>query len=164
MRAHAPLNDNDNDLFHDELVNALPRDADGHADLVADAREAGCEVGRGRGGVRDGEVEEEGGEPAAGGVAVSGERELACERVGGDGIGGRQTGVLEEPAGVQEGGGGRVVLQGELCVNDSDAGGRTDERVTHHLTLLHYRVPCSPIPAGMDDAGSNLLGELASGS
>ena len=115
-------------LVSDELVLALPHDTDGHADLVADAREAGGQVDRGRGGVRDGEVEEEGGELAAVGVVVVGERELACERVGEDGIGGRQAGVLEEPAGVQEGGGGGVVPRGELCVNISDAGRWADRR------------------------------------
>ena len=45
-------------LVSDELVLAFPR-------------EAGGEVGRGRGGVRDGEVQEEGGKPAAGRVAGS---------------------------------------------------------------------------------------------
>ena len=125
------LDDVDVGLVRDELILALPRDADGRADLVADARKPRAEGDRGRGGWRDGEAEEEGGEAAAGGVVVRGERGLACERVGENGVGGRQAGALEEPAGVQEGGGGRVVPRGELCADGgSDAHGFTGGRRT----------------------------------
>ena len=125
------LDDVDVGLVRDELILALPRDADGRADLVADAREPRAEGDRGRGGWRDGEAEEEGGEAAAGGVVVRGECGLACERVGEDSVGRRQARALEEPACVQEGGGGRVIPRGELCADGgSDAHGFTGGRRT----------------------------------